>query len=313
MMNMDTHPNWKVGVLLWMGALLLAPTVKAADSTAPATGQAEADIARAIREVTGRDARPDETNPSRFGLGYDDIKARVQATYYVCSDPAISQAIVEVTGRAPRGAAGQGECNPLLYGEVKSYEELKKEVQTILVDSPYEAGTCRNAELGRAITEVKTEMKLVNVVPMGSGELGECNSYFYGNYSDYATLKKNVRDVLTSFRASGVKFDLSNDGTTRTRGGGDCAWWDAGCQWSRFNYWLNQQFSQPGATFRYNNGMTAKVLGGGRVQVADRYGRVVSTGSGGLVSPGGGNVIATIDGRVIVNGPGNLVGNDGAS
>ena len=99
---------------------------------------------------------------------------------------------------------------------------------------------------------------------------------------------------------------------TRTRGG-ECAWWDAGCQWSRFNYWLNNAFSRPGATFRYSNGMTAKTLGGGRVEVTDRYGRMVAAGGGNMVAAGGGNVTTTVNGRMVAAGGGNLVSPGGGN
>jgi len=292
-----------------LGVLLLASGANAAPLN---TTQTESDIARAIREVTGRDARPEETNPSRFGLGYDDIKARVESRYYVCTDQSLSRAIVEVTGRAPRGMANQGECNSSLYAQASTYDELKASVQTVLVDRPFAVGTCRNAELTRAITEVKTEMTMVNVVPLGAGELGECNSYFYGSYANYEGLKNNVRNALANFQASGVKFDMSNDGTTRTRGGG-CAWWDMGCEARRLLYWLGEQLNRPGTTFRYSNGTTAKNVGGGRVEVTDRYGRMVAAGGGNMVAAGGGNVTTTVNGRMVAAGGGNLVSPGGGN
>lgn len=276
---------------------------QAAEKTTVTTEDA---ISRAIREVTGRAARPDETNPSRFGLGYDEVKARVESTYFVCSDASISRAVAEVTGRAARGMSDQGECNPLLYGDNKDYDSLKAKVQSVLVDKPFAIGTCRSAELTRAISEVKKEMGMTDVTPLGAGESGECNSGFYGNPSSYPELKNNVRAMLTNFQASGVKFDISDDGTTRTRGG-DCAWWDAGCQMSRFRYWMSQQLSQPGNGVQFQNGTRAVVTSPGQIQVTDRYGRIVAAGGGNLIGNDAGSFQVVVNGRIIAAGGGNLI------
>lgn len=157
--------------------------------------------------------------------GYADLKAQVEDVYYSCSDSGISKAIISVTGRAPRGLEDQGECNPMLYGKGKwkDYEDLQDKVRKTLVAKPFRAGECRDAEVGRAVKDVRAAMGM-DSTPSGMGELGECNSSLYGNghWSSYADLKAKVSKTLSDLKAANVQLQPDNSikAARMERGGG---------------------------------------------------------------------------------------------
>jgi len=167
----------------------------------------------AITDVTGK-APEGEVDPAQYGLGYDEIKSRVEAVYLPCSNEQISKAVLTATGRPAKGVENQGECNSALYGGGKwaSYQDLQTKVKTALVTTPYKIGVCRNAELTRAITAYRESKGMTATIPAGSGELGECNSYLYGyaQWSSYGDLKAKVAKTLDDLRASNIQLQPDN-------------------------------------------------------------------------------------------------------
>ena len=170
-------------------------------------------LAAAISEVTGQ-APDGEVNPAQFGLGYDEVKSRVEAVYLPCANDQISKAVLAITGRPAKGTENQGECNAGWYGGGKwaSYQDLQAKVKTALVTTPFKTGECRIGELTNAITQYKKAKGMTATLPAGSGELGECNSYLYGyaQWSSYGDLKAKVAKTLDELRASNLQLQPDN-------------------------------------------------------------------------------------------------------
>jgi hypothetical protein len=132
----------------------------------------------------------------------------MRAAWGECADPWLTDAIWEVTGRAPEGEDYDGECDIYRYndGAWSSYEELVGYVEAELGgdDNGGWSGECADPWLTDAIWEVTGR------APAGEGYEGECDIYRYndGSWNSYDELVGYVEDVLIGDQDS----DDSSDG-----------------------------------------------------------------------------------------------------
>lgn len=179
-------------------------------------------VTSAVKEVTGREpngsGNSGDCNIYNYGNGswnsYDDLKNKVrtyfsqravlnqtatQSTSGQCNDAWVTSAVKEVTGHAPNGSGNSGDCNIYNYGNGSwnSYDDLKNKVKTYFaVQNPtpvqqttFKPGQCSDPWINQAIKE------LIGRDPKGSGKIGECNPYNYGNgsWGDYNDFKNKVK------------------------------------------------------------------------------------------------------------------------
>lgn len=205
-------PNPRAFLLL----ALLASTAAGFCNSARAGQCANADLTRAILEVSGREPNGQglegECDPTRYTVTvkagqeavYDDVKAAVEAVWKVvpagrtrggtgvCNDPWVTRAFKEVMGREPFGAGNGDECNISLYGNGSwsSYADLQHKIRAAA------AAGCRDPWVSSAIREV------LGRHPVGFANANECNISLYGNgsWSSYADLKNKVQAGIFSRR-----------------------------------------------------------------------------------------------------------------
>lgn len=183
-----------------------------------------------------------------------------------CQDPWVTQAVTEVTKRAPNGSGSSGECDIKRYGGGRwsSYPDLVSKVKVAFgtsAPSAPSAGSCKDPWVTQAVTEVMKR------APKGSGTSGECDIYRYGGgrWSSYPDLVSKVKTA----------FGMNIAGSAKPGSGGN------------------------------NLGSLNPSQNGGRV-VSPGGGNVISPGGGNVISPGGGNVISPGGGNVISTGGGNM-------
>jgi hypothetical protein len=118
-----------------------------------------------------------------------------------CRDAWVTQAVREVTGRAPNGSGDSGECNFRNYGggQWSSYPDLVNKVRahfasTTPTPAAAPQGQCRDPWVAQAVREVTGR------APNGTGDSGECNfrNYGGGQWSSYPDLVAKVRTHFAS-------------------------------------------------------------------------------------------------------------------
>jgi len=108
-----------------------------------------------------------------------------------CGDPWVNQAVQQVTGHAPNGSGGYGDCNIQNYGggHWSSYQDLVNKVRAHFGGATAASGNCQDAWVTSAIKQVTGR------APNGSGRSGECDIHRYGGgqWSSYADLVNKVQ------------------------------------------------------------------------------------------------------------------------
>ena len=111
-----------------------------------------------------------------------------------CSDPWVNQAVQQVTGHAPNGSGGYGDCNIQNYGggHWSSYPDLVNKVRAHFASATAASGTCHDPWVTSAVKQVTGR------APNGSGVSGECdiNRYGGGHWSSYLDLVSKVQAVF---------------------------------------------------------------------------------------------------------------------